>query len=1041
MKIDFRVDWGYWMLYSRRHYHPIYKWDGYLECVGEHKLSLSLLTYPALWWGPCFSAEETPLEGLSFKSTTRRRIAGIRVRGIVADDAEFVLHTASGTFRFTLQQILEEGRISFPVGPKYGFCRVVVTRSGYLHFRPLPALGEVAYEAAACHCDVCNWQRMDLAIVRPGEAAVFKVRFPEELPSEKRSVQLLTHLQAMIRNPRLPNGKNHIAKEVLMHLEVNGIRHDFRHYYRWHDQEVQLLEDVWTRCDSVGGEMEIKLFNDDDTVELLLSRVKFSLEYRRHLELVLPHWVLCKAEATGTLWAVHAGHAVVKTPEGAIECEVQPGWNSFSFRLDNPGRRLIFSTEAGEAILEEAFLLTDEKPEVRVGYDLTVVPHDDFGCMEELLGDTARTQLGNLVVFRNFRPLPGTIPAPDSVLEKFGAFCRDYHIYVSSVNCHASGALQRATDRYFDNGGAHEYPGVVYAADPTEPYASHTMKEAAEKYVRYLKEEIDRTRAMGVARTAFGDAAGGPRYLFLAGVDVVRSETMVPHTNALCTLARAAAESLGTGEWGVHIAIQHCGQLYEPECHLKQYLLSLYMPWMMGANFLYDEDSLFQLFKEERQCFDDALTKGKRDITRDFFRFAKTHPRRGRAVRRIASLEGLYAAPFNGFICGGEQDPSYSVWGYFGNNAPEWGHNQCEKYRQVLDVLMPGASSHPLRQDFSRRRFFFSGNPYGDFDQVPVEAPQAYLNGYDLLVSFGWNTMEESNYAKLYAYVASGGTLLIGLPEFSTWTGRRFMREMEDLGLFRDGDLSELCGVRINGRSEKIFSGTWNGPERGQYPEVSLSAMPSVSITEDGPCWLADVELAGAEVVLWDADNGLPLVVRHSVGKGCVYLLTCYAYAGHEQLQGLSARLLAKLAKEIKLRDPWQVESSNQDLFYTLIREEEGGCGEIHLLNTDWTTERETIYAWIKTPAAKVLLPVYPAAMATLSVLPFALLHTEKGAYIERLKVTDDFAGIRLHSHTDSEVLHIYYGENGENTVRIDMRPNSYCDLTLRWQNGKIVVE
>ena len=94
---------------------------------------------------------------------------------------------------------------------------------------------------------------MDLAIVRPGEAAVFKVRFPEELPSEKRSVQLLTHLQAMIRNPRLPNGKNHIAKEVLMHLEVNGIRHDFRHYYRWHDQEVQLLEDVWTRCDSVGG--------------------------------------------------------------------------------------------------------------------------------------------------------------------------------------------------------------------------------------------------------------------------------------------------------------------------------------------------------------------------------------------------------------------------------------------------------------------------------------------------------------------------------------------------------------------------------------------------------------------------------------------------------------------------------------------------------------------------------------------------------------------------------------------------------------------
>ena len=31
-------------------------------------------------------------------------------------------------------------------------------------------------------------------------------------------------------------------------------------------------------------------------------------------------------------------------------------------------------------------------------------------------------------------------------------------------------------------------------------------------------------------------------------------------------------------------------------------------------------------------------------------------------TRRIAFLEGRYAAPFNGFICGSEQTPDYSVW-------------------------------------------------------------------------------------------------------------------------------------------------------------------------------------------------------------------------------------------------------------------------------------------------------------------------------------------------------------------------------------------
>lgn len=78
-------------------------------------------------------------------------------------------------------------------------------------------------------------------------------------------------------------------------------------------------------------------------------------------------------------------------------------------------------------------------------------------------------------------------------------------------------------------------------------------------------------------------------------------------------------------------------------------------------------------------------------MTRDFYRFVRTHPRTGKNKRSIAFLEGRYAAPFNGFICDVEQTPEYSVWGLFGNSDSAWGHGQPEKCRQLLDVLMPGS--------------------------------------------------------------------------------------------------------------------------------------------------------------------------------------------------------------------------------------------------------------------------------------------------------------------------------------------------------------
>ena len=61
MKLDFRIDWGYQYLYSRRHYHPVYLWDGQLDCNGGRIEETYQLDYPVIWYGPGHCAHETKL--------------------------------------------------------------------------------------------------------------------------------------------------------------------------------------------------------------------------------------------------------------------------------------------------------------------------------------------------------------------------------------------------------------------------------------------------------------------------------------------------------------------------------------------------------------------------------------------------------------------------------------------------------------------------------------------------------------------------------------------------------------------------------------------------------------------------------------------------------------------------------------------------------------------------------------------------------------------------------------------------------------------
>ena len=79
MKLDFRIEWGYQVLYSRRHYHPCFCWDGHIECENAVIEKLSLYHYPRSISGPVNSPKEVELSGNSWQETTKRALSGLHV--------------------------------------------------------------------------------------------------------------------------------------------------------------------------------------------------------------------------------------------------------------------------------------------------------------------------------------------------------------------------------------------------------------------------------------------------------------------------------------------------------------------------------------------------------------------------------------------------------------------------------------------------------------------------------------------------------------------------------------------------------------------------------------------------------------------------------------------------------------------------------------------------------------------------------------------------------------------------------------------------
>ena len=1058
-RLSFKIDFGFQMIYSRRQYHAAMKWDGRLVCKNGRILKSDFLEDGKMWSCPCFSPKRIPLDRPEWKITTRRQVHGVAFEVDANEKTSFTLETAAGTWKFTAKDVWDKGRIAWHVGPKYTYNLVVVTREGYHWFYPQLQPGMTRLDADDLGLPVHEWSQQRMGWLAPGG----KISLDLDFPDVNKDGEYLIHATVMISprgydephkdigDPNLPMetmlklvGMKETPIESQWHEEMpivlrcDGVEVvNCRQHFRDHDFFNQLLEDVWLRFKTTPGRHHIEWENPHDSVWMLFGQLTLQACPRVHCQMTLPKWMLTGETLTGRIYATHSDSVTLQTPNGNKKLELKKGWNEFPIKIKQAGTHFKFKAGRQTGEIEAVYDIAEETLPVLVGYDMTIVPHDDNGFMDWLLDYTDRTRLANLVVFRNFLAPVGLreiVPVKPKLLKRWGTYCRTHGITVEAATDFETGVLAKAAGSAMHSAGKHEISGPVYAVDPIQSKESGTkkadavfatsdnaegskdMKEAAERYMAHIRQGVEAAHN-GNCLAAFGEASGAIKYNFFAGMDFVRAETMVPHTQHLLSQARAASDAFGKHGWGVHIAVQHPVQPSDmSQC--RRYFASLYQAWMMGANMLYEEDSIFIYFKEERQTWCDALTSTKRQMTRDFLRFAKTHPRHGRVNRPIAFIEGRYAAPFNGFGCGPEQTPDYSVWGKFGNCDATWGHRQPEKCRQLLNVLMPGASTIPLRQQIDKRRFFFSGTPYGDFDEAPIEATADFLSQYKLLLNLGWNTMKKEDHAKLLKCVKKGATLLTGIPQFSTHLKRDFLTDMNDLALFRDGDLTELCGFKVIGKNG-VFSRQWNAKDREAFQEPELIGMPSHSPEEDGPAWRANIELAPtAEVVAWDALDTAPLVIRNKVGKGYVYTLAFWAYPGHETFQKLSATWLEYLAKQTLDKRNVKVIEPSRDLFWTEWQDENGSV--LMLLNTDWTNDgiqqncrvKANGLSWIE--IVDFMEPVFIRVLGDRAISYSTDLHVEILSPTSIKCHGVGKANLTIHSPNDEECRTINFGAGTE---------------------------
>ncbi len=451
------------------------------------------------------------------------------------------------------------------------------------------------------------------------------------------------------------------------------------------------------------------------------------------------------------------------------------------------------------------------------------------------------------------------------------------------------------------------------AALKGKPLETITLDWLADDLIDRVKKHVDIRHATGWGNVMATSINFYIDYEIVAGADIpVIEDFAFSHLNFSSALSRGLYRQFDLPLWGSHLAHEHYSWI--PLSHPRKFDLfkaSMYLKYMAGCKMIINESGNWHVegslcedspkfntprvplqgkvnwggnpmadfspyIEAAREHFpqigyDSPVCKSYRKEISDFYDFVKANGTpAGQPESTIALAKGNYDlsghrfapnAPVGGAYALADANPAWL------EGAPEYG---WEIVKKVFFPLKPVLEPQPNR--------FLSGTPFGMADIVTFAKDQidaGFLSAnYKALLFSGWNTASDKQYEILKTYVAQGGTLFLAIPHLSKNVTRNYASYGVD-ELVNQGDFSELCGVKVKGRGQRIY---WATAPDGSS-ELGFRFPRRFGII--GAC-LGNIEITDphAEVLVVDDEQAAPVVIRRKLGQGWVYFLNTWAYPG-----------------------------------------------------------------------------------------------------------------------------------------------------------------
>lgn len=503
-----------------------------------------------------------------------------------------------------------------------------------------------------------------------------------------------------------------------------------------------------------------------------------------------------------------------------------------------------------------------------------------------------------------------------------------------------------------------------------------TLQSLADQFVAKVRAFADKRREAGWGNIMATSANFYVDYEILGGADIpVMEDFAFSHLNMSSALARGLCRQYELPYWGSHLAHEHYSWLpYSSPYKFPLLKASMYLKYMSGSRMIVNESANWYL--QTRHCVDSPLYQTRRveigsyrnrdpklvapfvkEARKDFYKIGYHSPVAQRYRKEVSDFYNfvkangtpagqpettLALAKGNLDLCSHEYAPNNAVAGMYtlAEKNPAWYEGAPERgWNIAKNVFFPRP---PIFAPYRNR--FLSGTPYGMVDIVSFAGDNVtsdfLTSHYKALLFSGWNTCSEKQYQTLKEYVTAGGILFLSIPHLSTNISRDYASYSAD-ELVHQGDFSDLCGVIVKGKGRRFY---W-AVAADESGELGLVFPRRYGIMTT--C-IGDIEITGNVDILAVEDEDMgPVLLRHRVGKGCVYFLNSWAYPGAlDQDEGPSSTigstgLIGAVYQHIARETRGQVWITDdgkapghecQYVSYTYFPE----AGKIYLLNIDF---------------------------------------------------------------------------------------------------------